>query len=99
MLAIIDNDLRKHLEWKCIKALAFVPVDQIDAAYQDLLQDPGFETAFWDPFLAYLEEWYIGAALRGGGRGNGRIPKAVWNVYEAARGGKIFPFYFIFKSL
>uniref|UniRef100_A0A914D1S9 FLYWCH-type domain-containing protein n=1 Tax=Acrobeloides nanus TaxID=290746 RepID=A0A914D1S9_9BILA len=78
---VIDGNVEMNLQYAMIKALAFVPENELDATYLDLVQNK-LNRQVLDPFLDYLEENYIGKLdQRTGIRGDGLYPRKIWNVY------------------
>jgi len=80
------SDSQFALEIRQLAALAFVPVDQVVAAFE-ALQDSQFyidnEAEIRD-LLSYFEDNWIGRPNRRGQRLDAIFPLSLWNVYNAA---------------
>jgi hypothetical protein len=68
-----------------LRALAFVPTDDVVAVYLELLLH--IDDVALAGLLDYLETWYIGSVDRFGQRGNGRFGREIWNVYQRSIDG------------
>ena len=70
-----------------LRALAFVPEEDMVLAYEELLLH--IQIPFWRNFLVqYFEVYYIGEPDHyGGARGDGKFPRAYWNVYARTLNG------------
>jgi hypothetical protein len=73
-----------------IRSLAFVPLQDLDAAYDELLMH--IDIGVWGPYLHnYFEPWYIGVRNNfGPGRRDGIFKREIWNVYQRTLEGKLF---------
>lgn len=95
------------LQIRMLTALAFVPTDQVEAAYNQLM-----ETAFFceegmaeyeehqngiDNLVKYFQDTYVFATDRFGKRKPPLFPPAIWNVYENVLLGN-FSSYFLISN-
>ena len=67
-------------------ALAFVPLADIDTAFDDLFTEirNNFDNDM-DEIFDYFEDTYIGRIRRNGRRDNPMFPKEMWNMYNRCR--------------
>ncbi|KAK4879731.1 hypothetical protein RN001_007877 [Aquatica leii] len=75
-----NNDANFAIEARMITSLAFVPIDDLDTAIDELANVLPLEL---QPILQWFEDAYVGRPNR---RGNGRrpaiFPPEVWSVYD-----------------
>lgn len=94
------NDEDFAFEIKLLIALAYVPIDHVIEAFEELMQtefytdddDKEYNREIQD-IVAYFESTYIGAFNRLGQRKKPLYPIDVWNVYNAALMGSICFYY------
>ena len=76
-----NKDSEFCLKIRCFSALAFLPVEDVEEAYEDLIDDEEIPAEF----ISYFDLTYIGV-VRGRGarrrRESPTFPIAVWNVNQ-----------------
>jgi hypothetical protein len=88
LLARYDSDADFALQARMVVAVAFVPVNSIDAAL-DALNDvqTGLDPAL-QSVIDWLEDNYVGRLNRNGRRRNPIFPIQMWNVYDRTVNGQ-----------
>jgi len=77
-----DSYFAFHLRY--LVSLAFMPEEDVDKKYEEILRIPFFQTneQILRPFLVYFERTWIGP-MRRGRRGHPLFSLALWNVRES----------------
>lgn len=81
-----NNDVRGFV--RCLPALAFVPSDDVNEAFELLLDETPADVDHMDEIVSFFEHTYIrGRRQRGGRYGPATFPVEVWNKYEGGTEG------------
>ncbi|KAH7708927.1 hypothetical protein AAVH_23803 [Aphelenchoides avenae] len=78
LLARYNNDADFAVQVRTIVALAFVPLADVELAFETLEDELPDEL---QPVLAYFETYYIGRRRNDNGRREPLFPKALWSVH------------------
>ena len=66
---------------RCFPALAFLPIDEVEQAFDDILSADGFDSRALE-IANYFEDTYIGRLNRRGHRQTPMFPLELWNVHQ-----------------
>ena len=81
-----NNDDDFSLKVRCLSALAFLPIDDVSEAFEELTDDDDFP----QELVSYFESYYIGG-VRGRGQRRRRVepvfPFQLWNVHARTKNG------------
>ncbi|KAB0794901.1 hypothetical protein PPYR_11740 [Photinus pyralis] len=84
LTAQYNNDADFALAARKIVALAFVPIDNLDDAFEELSESTPVEL---EPILHWFENNYIGRPNRRGKRREPTFPSELWTVFERTLNG------------
>src|ERR1051325_1686327 len=76
-----ENDADFALQMRHLPSLAFVPVEDVVVAFEDLLSRIDFPLGS-QPVLDYFEDTWIGRPTRGNKRRPPRTPHSLWSCYD-----------------
>uniref|UniRef100_A0A914W8X9 MULE transposase domain-containing protein n=1 Tax=Plectus sambesii TaxID=2011161 RepID=A0A914W8X9_9BILA len=81
--ALVDNNADIPLQVRMLRAMAFVPIADLDEVWSELVEvlDPRLE-----PLITYFDKWYMGKTVARRHR-SPRFPQELWNMYDRTRNG------------
>jgi hypothetical protein len=80
---LVSDEETLDLQVRMIRAMAFVPIADLDAVWHDLV---GVIDDRLEPLVTYVDTFYMGATV-GGRRRQPRFPPSLWNMFVRTRDG------------